>query len=69
MSESIERFREHSVYPNHPSGEGEYVRYSDHERIVKELKMRLAQAEQAFELETAVRLPEVGNLNVLQICS
>lgn len=34
---------------------------------VRALRVSLAQAEQAFELESAVRLPEVGNLNILQI--
>lgn len=34
---------------------------------VRVLRVQVAQCEQVFELESAVRLPEVGNLNVLQI--
>lgn len=40
-SDNIERFREHSIYPNHPSKEGKYVRYSDHEHVVKGLESAL----------------------------
>lgn len=34
---------------------------------VRVLRVQVAQCEQAYELGSAVRLPEVGNLNVLQI--
>lgn len=68
-NESVERFEIEctGAMAVVPVPNGDYVRYSDHERVVKELAFRLAQSEQAFELETAVRLPEVGGLNVLQI--
>lgn len=53
-------------------GWGRWVQLRPEERdalcqTVRALRVQVAQAEQAFELESAVKLSEVGHLNVLQI--